>query len=73
MNQGRGLALDAILSREKDEANLASSSLPETDDPIDLLGVVVSYTVRVKLKFSGFARKLEVEIPFKLNHPKPSK
>ena len=36
MNQGRGLALDAILSREKDEATLASSSLPETDDPIDL-------------------------------------
>ena len=67
------MALDAILSREKDEANLASSSLPETDDPIDLLGVVVSYTVRVKLKFSGFARKLEVEIPFKLSHPKPSK
>jgi len=70
-DQGRGLALDAVLSREKDEANLASSSLPETDDPLDLLGVIVSYTVRIKLKFSGFARKLEVEVPFKLNHPKP--
>ena len=75
-NQGRGLALDAVLSRERDEANLASSSLPETGnplDPLDVFGIIVSDTVRVTLKFSGLARKLEVDIPFKLNHPKPSK
>ena len=67
------MALDAVLSRERDEANLASSSLAETDNPIDLLGVIVSYTVRVTLRFTGLARKLEVDVPFKLNHPKPSK
>ena len=72
-DQGRGLVLDAVLSRERDEANLASSSIPESGNSIDLFGIVVSYTIRVTMKFSGLARKLDLDIPFKLNHPKPSK
>ena len=72
-DQGRGLVLDAVLSRERDEANLASSSIPESGNSIDLFGIVVSYTIKVTMNFSGLARKLDLDIPFKLNHPKPSK
>jgi hypothetical protein len=71
--QERGLALDAMLSKEIDETNLASSSLAETGDPNDLLGIVVSYSVKVTLRLSGMGGKLEVDLPFKLNHPKPGK
>jgi hypothetical protein len=33
----------------RDETNLASSSIAETGDPNDLLGVIVSYSVKVKI------------------------
>lgn len=67
----RGLALDASLSKERDETNLASSSIAETGDPNDLLGVIVSYSVKVTLVLSGMGGELVVDLPFKLNHPKP--
>ena len=67
----RGLALDASLSKERDETNLASSSLAETGDPNDLLGVIVSYSVKITLLLSGMGGELVVDLPFKLNHPKP--
>ena len=70
-NQERGLVLDAALSKERDETNLASSSLAETGDPNDLLGVIVSYSVKVTLLLSGMGGELVVDLPFKLNHPKP--
>jgi len=69
--QERGLVLDASLSKERDETNLASSSLAETGDPNDLLGVIVSYSVKVTLVLSGMGGELVVDLPFKLNHPKP--
>lgn len=71
--QERGLALDASLSKERDETNLASSSIAETGDPNDLLGVIVSYSVKVTLVLSGMGGELVVDLPFKLNHPKPGK
>ena len=67
----RGLVLDAALSKEVDETNLASSSLAETGDINDLLGVIVSYSVKVTLALSGMGGELIVDLPFKLNHPKP--
>ena len=67
----RGLVLDASLSKERDETNLASSSLAETGDPNDLLGVIVSYSVKVTLILSGMGGELVVDLPFKLNHPRP--
>ena len=70
-NQERGLVLDAALSKERDETNLASSSLAESGDPNDLLGVIVSYSVKVTLLLSGMGGELVVDLPFKLNHPKP--
>jgi len=69
--QERGLVLDASLSKERDETNLASSSLAETGDSNDLLGVIVSYSVKVTLVLSGMGGELVVDLPFKLNHPKP--
>ena len=67
----RGLALDASLSKERDETNLASSSIAETGDPNDLLGVIVSYSVKVSLDISGMGGELVLDLPFKLVHPKP--
>ena len=72
-NRERGLALDAQLSKVKDETNLASSSIAETGDSNDLLGVIVSYSVKVKLVLSGMGGELEVDLPFKLVHPRPGK
>ena len=65
--------MDAALSKEVDETNLASSSLAETGDTNDLLGVIVSYSVKVTLALSGMGGELIVDLPFKLNHPKPGK
>ena len=45
--------------------------MAETGDPNDLLGVIVSYSVKVTLRLSGMGGELEVDLPFKLNHPKP--
>ncbi|XP_040580851.1 arrestin homolog [Lepeophtheirus salmonis] len=67
----RGLALDAALSKVTDETNLASSSIAESGDPNDLLGVIVSYSIKVKLVLSGMGGELEVDVPFKLLHPRP--
>ena len=61
-NQERGLVLDAALSKERDETNLASSSLAETGDPNDLLGVIVSYSVKVTLLLSGMGGELVVDV-----------
>jgi len=70
-NQKKGIALDAMLSKATDETNLASSSLAESGDPNDLLGIVISYFAKITLRCSGMGGKLEVDLPFKLNHPKP--
>merc|ERR1712098_46325 len=67
----RGLCLDASLSKVTDESNLASSSLADSGNSNDLLGVVVSYSVKVKLMLSGMGGELETDLPFKLVHPRP--
>merc|ERR1719483_151335 len=67
----RGLCLDAALSKVTDESNLASSSLAEGGNTNDLLGVICSYSIKVKLILSGMGGELETDLPFKLVHPKP--
>lgn len=67
----RGLVLDAALSKVNQEFNLASSSLAETGNTNDLLGVVVSYSIKVKVILSGMGGELETDLPFKLVHPMP--
>ena len=67
----RGLCLDAALSKVTDESNLASSSLADTGNQNDLLGVVISYTIKVKLILSGMGGEMDCDLPFKLVHPRP--
>ncbi|XP_023327176.1 phosrestin-1 [Eurytemora carolleeae] len=67
----RGLCLDASLSKVQDESNLASSSISETGNNNDLLGVIVSYSIKVKVLLGGMGGELETDIPFKLVHPRP--
>ena len=51
----------------------SSSSIAETGDPNDLLGVIISYSIRATLALSGMGGELVVDLPFKLVHPKPGK
>ena len=67
----RGLVVDGSLSKTKDETNLASSSIAESGNSNDLLGVIISYSINVKLILTGMGGELEVDVPFKLVHPKP--
>lgn len=66
----RGVALDGRL--RDDDANLASSTLvPEGKCPIDAIGIVISYSVRVKLNCGTLGGELVTDVPFKLLHPAP--
>ncbi|KAM9844875.1 S-arrestin a [Aulostomus maculatus] len=67
----RGIALDGKLKHE--DTNLASSSVIKEGVLKEVLGIMVSYRVMVKLIIGGLMGSSEVgvEIPFKLMHPKP--
>uniref|UniRef100_A0A3Q2DFG1 Beta-arrestin-1 n=1 Tax=Cyprinodon variegatus TaxID=28743 RepID=A0A3Q2DFG1_CYPVA len=70
----RGLALDGKLKHE--DTNLASSTLLREGANKEILGIIVSYKVKVKLVVSrgGWVSTLSdvfVELPFTLMHPKP--
>ncbi|XP_063787027.1 beta-arrestin-2 isoform X2 [Pseudophryne corroboree] len=64
----RGLALDGKLKHE--DTNLASSTIVKEGSSKEVLGILVSYRVRVKLVVSRGA-DVAVELPFVLMHPKP--
>ncbi|XP_035025935.1 S-arrestin a isoform X3 [Hippoglossus stenolepis] len=67
----RGIALDGKLKHE--DTNLASSSIVKEGVLKEVLGIMVSYRVMVKLIVGGMMGSSEVglEVPFKLMHPKP--
>ncbi|XP_041804409.1 S-arrestin a [Chelmon rostratus] len=67
----RGIALDGKLKHE--DTNLASSSVIKEGVLKEVLGIMVSYRVMVKLIVGGMMGSSEVglEVPFKLMHPKP--
>lgn len=66
----RGVALDGRL--RDDDANLASSTLvPEGKCAIDAIGIVISYSMRVKLNCGTLGGELVTDVPFKLLHPNP--
>ncbi|XP_018587614.1 S-arrestin-like [Scleropages formosus] len=67
----RGLALDGKLKHE--DTNLASSSIVKEGVLKEVLGMLVSYRVVVKLIIGGMIGTSEVgvELPFFLMHPKP--
>uniref|UniRef100_A0A3Q3SDD8 S-arrestin n=1 Tax=Mastacembelus armatus TaxID=205130 RepID=A0A3Q3SDD8_9TELE len=62
----RGIALDGKLKHE--DTNLASSSIIKEGVLKEVLGIMVSYRVMVKLVIGG---EVGLEVPFKLMHPKP--
>ncbi|KAF7236610.1 Beta-arrestin-1, partial [Varanus komodoensis] len=64
----RGLALDGKLKHE--DTNLASSTLLRDGANKEVLGIIVSYKVKVKLVVSR-GGDVAVELPFTLMHPKP--
>uniref|UniRef100_G3TD49 Beta-arrestin-2 n=1 Tax=Loxodonta africana TaxID=9785 RepID=G3TD49_LOXAF len=71
----RGLALDGKLKHE--DTNLASSTIVKEGANKEVLGILVSYRVKVKLVVSRggpallLPRDVSVELPFVLMHPKP--
>ncbi|KAM9313642.1 arrestin, beta 2b [Pholidichthys leucotaenia] len=67
--QKRGLALDGKLKHQ--DTNLASSTIVKEGSNKEMMGVLVSYRVKVKLVVS-FGGDVAVELPFVLMHPKPS-
>ncbi|KAM3605024.1 uncharacterized protein V6R79_019414 [Siganus canaliculatus] len=62
----RGIALDGKLKHE--DTNLASSSIIKEGVQKEVLGIMVSYRVMVKLIVGG---EVGLEVPFTLMHPKP--
>ncbi|XP_062285602.1 S-arrestin a [Scomber scombrus] len=67
----RGIAVDGKLKHE--DTNLASSSVIKEGVLKEVMGILVSYRVMVKLIVGGMMGSTEVglEVPFKLMHPKP--
>ncbi|XP_063358129.1 arrestin homolog [Cydia amplana] len=64
----RGIALDGQLKRG--DAALASTTLMLDPDQRDAFGIVVSYSVKVKLYLGALAGELAAELPFIMMHPK---
>lgn len=57
---------------QDDDVNLASSTLvAEGKCPNEALGIVISYSVRVKLNCGTLGGELVTDVPFKLMHPAP--
>uniref|UniRef100_H0WDM1 S-arrestin n=1 Tax=Cavia porcellus TaxID=10141 RepID=H0WDM1_CAVPO len=70
----RGLALDGKIKHE--DTNLASSTIIKEGIDRTVLGILVSYQIKVKLTVSGFLGELTssevaTELPFRLMHPQP--
>ncbi|XP_060899612.1 S-arrestin a isoform X4 [Labrus mixtus] len=67
----RGIALDGKLKHE--DTNLASSTIVKDGVLKEVMGIMVSYRIMVKLIVGGSVTSDEVdlELPFKLMHPKP--
>ncbi|XP_038195821.1 S-arrestin [Arvicola amphibius] len=70
----RGIALDGKIKHE--DTNLASSTIIKEGIDRTVLGILVSYQIKVKLTVSGFLGELTssevaTEVPFRLMHPQP--
>lgn len=66
----RGIALDGHLKDE--DVNLASSTMvQEGKSTADAMGIVISYSVRVKICCGTLGGELVTDVPFKLMNPAP--
>lgn len=67
-----GIALDGHL--KEDDVNLASSTMgSEGKTTVESLGIVISYSLRVKLNCGTLGGELQTDVPFKLMNPAPGK
>lgn len=65
-----GIALDGHLKDE--DVNLASSTLiGDGKSPSDAMGIVISYSIRIKVNCGTLGGELVTDVPFKLMHPAP--
>ncbi len=65
-----GIALDGHLKDE--DVNLASSTLVgEGKCPSDAMGIVISYSIRIKVNCGTLGGELTTDVSFKLMHPAP--
>ncbi|XP_042637256.1 S-arrestin [Orycteropus afer afer] len=62
----RGIALDGKIKHE--DTNLASSTIIKEGIDRTVMGILVSYQIKVKLTVSG---EVATEVPFRLMHPQP--
>ncbi|XP_026816175.1 arrestin homolog [Rhopalosiphum maidis] len=67
-----GVALEDQIN-EKQEHSLASSVLISSSDIKDVFGIIVSYSVKVKLYLGALGGELTAELPFLVMHSKPEK
>lgn len=59
---------------QDDDVNLASSTLiGEGKCPSEAMGIVISYSLRVKLSCGTLGGELQTDVPFKLMNPDPCK
>ncbi|CAO1308657.1 unnamed protein product [Diamesa hyperborea] len=66
----RGIALDGHL--KEDDVNLASSTMgAEGKTSAESMGIVISYSLRVKLNCGTLGGELQTDVPFKLMNPAP--
>ena len=64
----------SLLIFQDDDVNLASSTLvADGKTPSDAMGIVISYSIRVKLNCGTLGGELVTDVPFKLMHPAPGK
>jgi len=69
-NKGRhGIAIDGQLKNVN--THLASTTLLANPEDRDIFGMVISYSVRVKLYLGAMGGEVTAELPFVLMHPKP--
>jgi len=62
--------LNTDLVSQDEDVNLASSTLvQEGKAPNEAMGIVISYSVRVKLNCGTLGGELVTDVPFKLLHP----
>lgn len=67
-----GIALDGHLKDE--DVNLASSTMvQEGKNTGDACGIVISYSVRIKLNCGTLGGEMQTDVPFKLLQPAPGR
>merc|ERR1712106_344316 len=65
-----GVALDGRM--KGDDTSLASSTLLADENNRDVFGLVISYSVKVRLLLGAIGGDLTAELPFVLMHPRPN-